>query len=276
MEYTSDFRIDYLKFSARIFADFELKTPPFERSEISPLRFYKTVKRYENGLVEHIGNPATDKSLFILDGETCQHFNVDADFLKRVIGEWKGTISRLDIAMTTTQEIIPLVLADKKKVESRMFSHDKMKIYADGDMNAETIYFGDLRTRGRKGIVRVYDKARHLGIEGPLQRIEIEFGRKHAHLAAQRIASGASLPAVFNSKFRINADWYEKMFGTAVAARRFSIPYPYRMSEIERKMEWIERQVVPTLKLLKKFDEKKGTANIKRILKLAGISEEST
>lgn len=258
-----DFRIDYVQFSSNSTVRADLAEGHGWEFK-SNNRFYKTMKRYDNGLVTYEGNPNTDKRLFVFAGKACENVNMSPDTLRR-IAQFEPEYSRIDLAMTCDFEILSKIIADKAKVESRMYSDGK--VIADLDYTPETIYFGDLSKRGRKGIVRCYDKALQLNLEGVVRnRIEIEYKQKHARVAAKRLQRDESIPSVMNSKFKINVPWYEEIFGEDVATSRFSDVTQDDIPEIERIMAWLHKQVVPSLKKVVEYDERNGTDNFKSIV----------
>ena len=268
-----EYRIDYLQFSATIEAIFSI-TSIEEFQKRSNIPFYESMTKYDNGIIRYDGNPNTEKSLYILTGSVCETLGVDELFCNQVLDEFHGKASRLDLAMTTDQSILALILKDKDKIISEMFQ--QIKIIADADFTPETIYIGDIKKRGKKGIVRAYDKGLQMGLEGVTRhRIEIELKRDQADLALKRIASGNSIQSVMNSKFRIDVEWYKLMFGEDIAINRFKDLTNVERKEIDKKMAWVEKQVIPSLRYIIDYDRDNNTQNFKRLMKRLGLDYET-
>lgn len=257
-----DFKIDYAQFSfnARVVmpvASFE------EVRKKSNLPFYKVMTRYQTGVVVYEGNPNSDKKLAVCSGAVCDLLNIGKGFIEES-RNWQATYSRLDIAMTTDQDILQKVWNDRKHVVSQKFSDCKQIMSVEE--SPETIIFGDMSKRSKKGMVRCYDKALQLGLAGvTLHRIEVENRRNDAEIAAKRIERGAPLASVMNSKFRIDRKWYRDLMTSEVATQRF-VTEKVEISEIEKKMAWLHKQVVPSLQWVIEYDRIHGTANFKSLI----------
>lgn len=265
-----DFRIDYIQFSSnlRVIAPIENFDNVAKKSNI---RFYDRMTQYDSGLRVYTGNPNTEKRLFVVDGATCERLNINNNTCHRIVNEWQSTVSRIDLAMTIDEDILPKIMADKSMIESDLWSG--IKVIADEELSPETIYIGDMKKRGRKGIVRCYNKAIQLGKEADviMQRIEVELRQKHAQTATQRIGNGASIPSVMNAKFRISTEWYQDIFSKDVATDRFKINDDNAKTEIQKKMVWLMRQVAPSLAYVLEYDKSHDTKNfvllMERVLK---------
>lgn len=221
--------------------------------------------KYDNGSVMFEGNPNSDKKLFVLSGQACTKLQVnDRDDWLMSLLNCNATISRIDLAMTTDVVILEKFVSDYEKIVSKQFQ--SMKVISDHEYTPQTIYCGDMSKRGKNGIVRAYDKALQLNISGIMQRVEIELKRKDAHIASKRLAIGESIQSVMNSKFRIDSEWYQELFGNDVSTVRFPTEMTEEMPEIERKMLWLESQVLPSLQYVIDYDKANGTSNFARIL----------
>lgn len=222
------------------------------------------MRRYENGLVVYSGNPNSDKQLFVMSGKVCEAVGIRPEML-HVLDVYEPVYSRIDLAMTTDDNILQKIVENKDKVVSKMYPTGK--VISDLEYTPETIYFGDLKKRGSKGIVRCYDKGLQLGLDETWHRIEVEYRQKHAKTAVNRLKSGKSIQSVMNSKFRIESEWYKKMFGEDVATSRFTENESAdELTDIERKMLWIHKQVVPSLQYIIDYDRINGTDNFSSII----------
>lgn len=263
-----EFKIDYAQFSfmARVVMDIETGE---DFHKPSNLRFYKSMTRYKSGLVVYDGNPNTEKRLAVMSGKTCENMGVDVAFINKS-REWGAKYSRLDLAMTTTREILPLIKKDHKKVVSEKFSEGKQ--IANFEDYPETLIFGDMSKRSKKGMVRCYDKALQMGLDGVmLHRIEVENRRNDAEIAAKRLGGGATMASVMNSRWRVDTDWYRDMMTDEIATQRFSPDEPVEVTEIEKKMAWLMKQVVPSMKYVIEYDKSNGTHNFKLLMKRLGM-----
>jgi len=260
-----DFNIDYLQFSSNVSIIAALQSED-SHNKTSNMRFYKRMTVYENGVRKYVGNTNTGKALIVLDGKTCAKLGVDKNVLTDVLGAWQGTVSRIDLAMTIDKEIIEQFMADKEFHVSTLWQTTKAIV--DENKKVQTVYVGDMKNRGRKGIVRCYDKAAELGLEDCiLNRVEIELKHKHAQISSQRIARGASIQSVMNSKFKIAKKWYSDIFSEDVATERFPHVEQFETTEIQKKMAWLMQQVVPSLRFVKEHDQKNGTKNWQLLMK---------
>lgn len=259
-----EFRIDYVQFSAKA-SSVKLPLQVGHGWDFrSNMQFYKTMKKYDNGLVVYEGNPNSDKKLFVFSGKACDNVNFNRDTFDALL-QFKPKYSRLDLAMTCDFGVLSKIMSDKDKVVSKKFP--KGKVISDLDYTPETIYFGDLKKRADNGIVRCYDKALQLKLDDIVrQRIEVEFRKDDADIASRRVHSGESIPSVMNSRFRIDSDWYKEIFGSDVSTKRFKSIDPDELSEIERKMLWLHKQVVPTLNYVIEYDKANGTSNFKSLI----------
>jgi len=260
-----DFRIDYIQFSSnlRVIASVEGWDSVAQKSN---MRFYDRMTTYENGLRVYTGNPNTEKRLFVVDGKTCERLKINHETCDKIVNEWDSTVSRIDLALTTDKEILKKIMRDKGKIESKLWND--IKVLADGELSLETIYIGNMKDRGRKGIVRCYDKAVQLGLEAGIimQRIEIELKQKHAQTATRRLATGKSIQSVMNAKFKIDAKWYRDIFSDDIALGRFVIHKESGLTDIQRKMLWLMKQVVPSMAYVVEYDVQNGTKNFELLM----------
>jgi len=258
-----EFKVDYLQFSANRKPAWLLNSiDDYQTKSNKP--FYTHMTRYANGAVQYSGNPNTDKHLFVLSGTVCSSLGVSKPIWLQSLINDHATVSRIDLCCTVDEKILDKVLASNEKIVSGRYS--EIKVISDQHYTPETIYIGDMKKRAKKGIVRCYDKAYQLGIDDIMDRIEIECKRSDAHLATKRLASGEQMQAVMNSRFRIEDDWYREIFGNDVSTKRFDYPDDTPMREIDRKMLWLEKQVIPTLQYVIDYDKESGTSNFARLL----------
>lgn len=256
-----EFKIDYIQFSAERLPLWLVNENEDFRKK-SNMAFYTHRTRFLNGAVMYEGNPNTDKKLFVLSGSVCDHFKVSPAWLKSIIDD-DGTVSRIDFAMTTDLNILDLLQRDHKSIQSKMFTD--VKIISDAEYTPQTIYCGDMKKRAKKGIVRAYDKGLQLGVDLAMYRIELELRQKHANIASKRYAHGESIPSIMNTKFKIDREWYMDIFGNDESTMRFADRGEDEIPEIDRKMLWLESQVIPSIQYVIDYDKEHGTDNFARL-----------
>jgi len=256
-----EFKIDYIQFSAERVPKWLLSEQTDFRKK-SNMQFYTHRTKFLNGAVMYEGNPNTSKKLFVLSGSVCDKVKITPGWVKSLIDD-DGTVSRIDFAMTTDENILVPLQEDNKSIQSKMF-YD-MKIISDADYTPQTIYCGDMSKRGKKGIVRAYDKGLQLGIDISMFRIELELRKKHAKISSKRYASGETIPSIMNSKFKVDREWYMDIFGSDESTMRFADRGEEELSEIERKMIWLEKQVLPSIQYVIDYDKQNGTSNFERL-----------
>jgi len=262
MQIDKEFKVDYLQFSANRLPHWLVHGPDDFRTRSNKL-FYTHMTRYANGAMMYEGNPNTDKKLFVLSGSVCDKLQITPVWMQSMLQD-NGTVSRIDLAVTTNVNVVNLIQRDNKYIETKLYN--KIQIISDVDYTPQTLYCGDLKKRGEHGVVRAYDKAFQLGIDLPMYRLEVEMKRKHATISAKRYGAGETIPAIMSAKFRIDRAWYHDIFGDDISTMRFMDRAPESISEIERKMLWLESQVLPSLQYVIDYDNANGTHNWSRLL----------
>lgn len=259
-----EFKIDWIQFTA-------LPTMPIVNrfwhegeSTKSFMPFYKKMKIWDDILSLHYDNPVSPRVLIVATGKACAKIGIDHEFCARIIKE-QATVSRIDLCLTTDFNFLPLIPQSVDKIESHMFRD--IKIISDERYTPQTIYIGDFEKRGKNGIVRAYDKGLQLGLPELNQfRLEYESKRKHADITAKRLASGETIADCMNAKFRIDSQWYVDMLGNGMSTKRFDTVDSDTVSEIQKKMLWIEKQVIPSLQYVLDYDKINGTNNFESII----------
>jgi len=259
-----DFRIDYIQFGCHRYPHFLIGSIDDYRKR-SNKAFYDRMTIFANGVIMYEGNVNTDKKLFVMSGKVCEEQNVDRAWVESLIFDG-GIVSRLDLAMTTDVNILTLIQRDHEYAISQRYT--KYQVIADIDYTPQTIYVGDFKSRKRKGIYRAYDKGLQLGLDVPMYRMELELKQKDAHIASRRYASGDTIPSIMSSKYRIDRDWYKDLFGDDIATMRFATLSDPGQRHIDNKMDWLERQVIPSLQYVIDYDHASGEKNFERLINL--------
>jgi len=258
-----DFTIDYLQYTS-------IEMPRYkpldnvERWQKSYMKMYQKMMICENGTHLHVGNPNSDRTLVLMSGNACKKIGVDNHFLANILDK-ECNVTRLDLAMTTDKNILPYIMDSHEQIESALWQG--VKVIADAQYTPQTIYIGDMSKRGKKGIVRAYDKGLQLGLDIEMYRIETELRKKHSKISAKRLATGDTIPSVMNSKFYIDATWYADFLGTSVSTSRFrDIEKQDDDRPIDKKMSWLMKSVVPSLQYVLDYDKANGTHNFEAII----------
>jgi len=268
MTLTTSYNIDYLQFSANDKKYRWLCTDDYD--VINPLPYYTQGMRYDNGIRVYTGNVRSlDKSLYVLDGQTCVRNQDILPGLLQAVAK-TGNISRMDIAMTSNANLISVAYDNPDLVQVRDKWRDVTAI-CGADYALETVYYGSLKRRGRSGLARIYDKARELGLDASinLYRAEIELRRDDARIALAMINKGVSLADVLASFFGVAHPKWQSAAGSA---------RPHKLSdyassqmrddvEIRRWMWWLLEQVAPTIAKVKYYDHMTGQSNYDRLMR---------
>ena len=265
-----EYSIDYLQYTIKDMPAFK-PVDGVDAWRKSYMRMYERMRICQNGTHIHIGNPNSDKYLVVMSGTACTKVGVDKHYLANIVS-CEANITRLDLAMTTNFNFLPLLMNDYKAIESNLWYG--VKCIADAEYTPETIYIGDMKQRGKKGIVRAYNKGLQIGLDLDMFRLETEYRKKHAKIGAKRIASSETIPSVMNSKFYVKTEWYKKLLGSTVSTTRFKdITKVDEESPISKKMAWIMKSVLPSLQYVIDYDKVNGTNNFETIIESLNWSE---
>lgn len=250
--------LDYLQFSI------PFEHMPFDSvyKNINPLPYYQHGYVGSYGERYYTGNKNSNNPLVIMSGKPLQKWSKVIDqteFLQNIINNG-AKVSRLDMTMDcyiSDDLIQPIDYVDwfmTDKIETcdtwkvspkTISSWEKYK--GKSVFNIETLYFGDWKKRGRRGIVRVYDKGVDLGqYANSIIRLEVEDKREKAHVSAHRIADGATVGSVLKTRFNILDDRWQNAIDSP------SIDTTRGESEEETKAVtdawgWLLKQVAPAL-----------------------------
>ena len=230
---------------------------------LPPVRFYKRGYLHPNGFRLYFGNPNSNKAMLIASGEVMQSLRNDQRLDAEII-DWVlttgGEISRLDLAVTEFIEEELCTLSDVENwhseglISSPLLSgglKEISRIREGGLREKETLYIGDIKKRGKKGIFRAYDKGIELGIGSEIvTRIELELKREKAHNTAVRIAETNDISGNFRASFDVRSKDFERLMDAdAVRVHRGKNQVKdAENEEIARRWDWLLNQVAPALK----------------------------
>lgn len=246
--------------------------------EKSFLSHYQYMVRDDYGATYHFGSKTTDKTKVVYTGESCARLFGEistSEHIEMMLASG-ATFTRLDIALTeylvdeypyTVERIRRAV--SKGRVDSFHAKYGA-KVIADATLSPETLVIGDWKKRGKRGIVRCYDKSLEQGWGRLLvTRTEIEDKREKAHVSARRIANGEKLASVMTARFNIKETRFQRMLSGA----KPSIMRPKSRESSERTAyedesfkawSWIMSTVAPTLGKTIALDHKNGIDNEQR------------
>lgn len=240
---------------------------------IPPVRFYKRGYLHHQGFRMYFGNPNSKKAMVIASGETMQSLRndqrLDAEVLNWILTEG-GEVSRLDLAVTEWIEDDLVTLEDVKKwfvdglIESSLTQHGLKSISGKRFSEAErleTLYIGDLKKRGKKGIFRAYDKGIEIGLGENLgTRLELELKREKAHSVAKRLSESNDVAGNFRTHFNVKSKDFERLMDAdAVPAVRGKNLVKQEESEaLDARWDWLIKQCAPALREAIIADRKLG------------------
>jgi DNA-binding transcriptional regulator YhcF (GntR family) len=127
--------------------------------------------------------------------------------------------------------------------------------------DAETLYIGDIKKRGDKGIFRAYDKGKELNLGRNLvTRIELELKREKAHNVAKRLASTNDIAGNFRTHFNVKAQDFERLMDADAvpAVRGKNLVKQAENEALDARWDWLIKQVAPSLKEAIKADRAAG------------------
>lgn len=252
--------IDYLQYNMLYY---ERKCTASEMKKIAPVQWYRRGYEDKLGVRYYYGNPRTNKALIIMSGKALHNYRVIGwsitDLLKEIIDQ-KGRVSRIDLAVTEyleDDEIFQVSdiakLYSEGKLESSHCKYGAKTIaslgenYTDG---IETLYIGDLKNRGKKGIFRSYDKGFEMDIGRFLiSRIEIEDKRDKALVTARRLADGNSIGSVFRTRMNSNTDLWNRLMDAEEIdiSRGAELAKQDDEQDHENRKSWLLKQVAPAM-----------------------------
>lgn len=243
-------KVDYIQYSTET-----VRTTWGTDGEItrSPNKFYKIAQKFGDGVMVLSGNPNSKKSLVILTGKGCDRFR---KYLRDIISdeyEHGARCSRIDLCVTIDKREPLDKFKDalkRRRVISRRLDVPKSKTISDIDDKPETVYVGDLKKRGRKGIFRAYDKGVELGLPFPLSRFELECKGNIAHSNCKRWLEHCSIGAMIRKSIDIPSEqWWVDIMGESKSLPQFiddTINIREESEEYRRWM-WLFKQVAPAL-----------------------------
>lgn len=240
--------IDYIQFSTP-----EMVTMIDGNVEMtrSPNKFYKYCKRYEGGLLRMTGNPNSTKELIIMSGSTCEYYrSVLPNMIREEIASG-AKVSRIDLCVNCSDVGTLDLFSDaltKRRIFSRRLDVEMSKKISGIDNGVETLYVGDMKKRGRKGIFRAYNKGLEAGLDIDLARFELECKGKIANNNARRWLEGQDIGAMIRASIDSSLQWWQEMMGNSETMKHVDTTKPEDFETDEsRRWTWLFNQVAPAL-----------------------------
>lgn len=268
--------IDYLQYTAVEIPDWLGEIPYISKS---PLAFYQACYEFPCGTRVFQGNANSELVLVQLPGKACEQHKVMCHPQRfQAVFDEQSKFSRVDFAVTV-EGLEPLFwfyeAMKKDVIVSKRFEGDAPKAVTDRFGNPETIYIGDLKKRGRKGVFRAYNKGLELGIDKLLTRFELEVRKKSAQVAMRRILLGVSIPKIITDVIDMpGIEWWKDIMG----AKGGDLPVyhpPEKPDPIARRWHWLIKQVAPALGRLIAINDQHKTALYQEFLSTVEASRAS-
>ena len=265
--------IDYCQFTA------SMNEKEFTKEEFKPIRglpYYPIGYESHSGVRYYFGNNKGGNCFIVLAGEQCQYLR-DCDQSDKELLEWVfangGKVSRLDLAITEYIEDELFTIGDveqwyKQDMITSALTGDGIakgiSSIQSGENILETLYIGDIKKRGKRGIFRAYDKGVDLGIGNEIiSRIELELKRDKAHLAASRIVLSGDIAGNFRTYFDVNHPTFDRIMTAPKIeyVRGKGKPKTMRETDNDDRWKWLLEAVAPALKDAMLLDVELGLSN---------------
>jgi len=265
--------IDYLQFTANM-QEHEFR--PDEVKTIGGLPYYPRGYLAHNGVRYYFGNNKGMNCFVVLAGQQCQYLRDCGQSDKQLL-EWAyangAKISRLDLAVTEWNTFDGMF--EIKDVASWFadglitsalceYGCKEVSEVTKSGHDMQSVYIGDLKKRGKRGIFRAYDKGVELDIGlYAAHRLEIELKRDKANSAARRIVDTGDIAGNFRTYFDVKHPTFERLMNAPKfeAKRGKGKIKDMRENENDKRWEWLLNQVAPAMREAIAIDEKTGVGN---------------
>lgn len=263
--------LDYIQFSAELNERVCIEK---QYTPVPPLAWYKRGYRNEWGFRLYYGNVKSPNLAFVVaSGEPLQNIRdtgkTDAEILRWGL-EVDAKFTRIDLAVTEWNTFSGMVMvSDVEKwikadlVDSVLLKYGAKvveEIQKAGNIQ-ETLYVGDVKQRGKKGIFRAYDKGIELDIgQYMATRLELEDRGEKAHATAKRIADYGDIAGNFRARFNVRHKDFDRLMDADVVSISRGAGKKNKEEEEENNKRWIwlMNQVAPSLRNAIASDIKQG------------------
>ena len=263
-----------------------------EMDSIPPVQFYSRGYRDGAGVRYYYGNHNTKvkKALAVASGialDALHNQGLSDEYITGMFLEQSGSFSRIDLAVTEYVEDNLITIGEVQK----WYQQDLIVSYLTADGMAksissiqldriipETLYIGDPKKRGKKGIFRAYDKGVDLELpEDLITRLELELRAKKAHAIAENIAYRNDFSGSFRKHFNVYADNFDRLMDAPITEpikRKRGIAKDKDI-EMDKRWRWLMEQVAPAVRDAVEYDLKtgKGSERANYFATKAGIKE---
>ena len=272
--------------------------------------FYSYSEHYVIGNIFVLVSQDIEKGVLIeLKGQGCRQYE---NFLLAQHRSWYdflldallagGVMKRMDLAINDMVGILDIeVLTDKCKNEECISVFRSFKSYRSGELvrrnekigMGNTLYIGSLKS---EVYFCIYEKdyEQYVKLDIPIDevkiknRFEIRLKNERAyHAAVDLLANRDAERTTFSiinryirfvdreekisrSKWKTNEDWSYFIGEGREKLKLTTNPEPY---DINKTLNWISRQVAPTLKVIKKIDMLNGTNIAEELIRKAELTE---
>lgn len=272
--------------------------------------FYSYSEHYVIGNIFVLVSQDIEKGVLIeLKGQGCRQYE---NFLLAQHRSWYdflldallagGVMKRMDLAINDMVGILDIeVLTDKCNNEECISVFRSFKSYRSGELvrrnekigMGNTLYIGSLKS---EVYFCIYEKdyEQYVKLDIPIDevkiknRFEIRLKNERAyHAAVDLLANRDAERTTFSiinryirfvdreekisrSKWEINEDWSYFIGEGREKLKLTTNPEPY---DINKTLNWISRQVAPTLKVIKKIDMLNGTNIAEELIRKAELTE---
>lgn len=264
--------VDYLQYSIE---EKEEKFISVTKS-IRPIANYKRGYKQPNGTRIYFGHHNTDRALVVMSGITLHNMRADglqiSEHIAKVIN-LGANVSRLDLCLTeyvddglyTPETYRDLVHAGK--CISPHAKHGARYIASVGENykdDIETLYIGDMKNRGKRGIARCYDKGVELDLSKyMISRVEVEEKRDRAKVSAKRIAEGYSVASVLKTRLDFDDEYWHDLLNCEdidMSRGKQINPNYDEIAQNAKRWAWLVKSVAPSIAKAIAFDVDNGSA----------------
>lgn len=242
-----DARVDYVKFNA---------DKPLISMRGRTEQGYRNFKfRVENeyGRVQW-GHNKSDRFQHTLSGANLDYMPLSQQI--EMVELWRSDgaqFTRIDLAITVEGDHMQDAYTHAQRAVGALAEQRVVKAISSPSEGYETVYIGEPKKRGRKGIFRAYrhDLAHdYLAIYGkkatPHTRLELEFGRNNAQGASNAIVNTRNIHAVMSAylDFPDWELWQALGTGTIVQYQQRGTAFEEQYNLASRE-QWLRDQVAP-------------------------------
>ena len=281
------------------------------RCEITLGKYQDQLLRLEDKLESGLYCELTDKTLLELKGRGCRQFESYLvaqqrswyDFLMEALIDG-GVMKRIDLAINDHTGILDIPeLAEKCRKREYIGKSRSYKFYQSGELikhreddreyMGRTLYLGSLKS---DVYFCIYEKdyEQYVKLGTPLEeadiinRFEIRLRNERAYYAVRDLLTYYDAeqtafsiinqyvrfvdeePDKRKNDWKLNDRWAWFIGDNRQSLKLTTKPEPYTL---DRTLRWVQRQVAPTLKMLKKIDKGNGTDYMETIEQQAKLTE---